>query len=109
MFRFLIKEVSAEAFFLLAKLADLKISFFAEPDQFHVEIADLVFLFLAVFFQFADFQFILFIVAEVMALKVLNFKMILIFELADLHVLHVLDICSLLLQLLNLVDQFTSL
>lgn len=44
-----------------------------------------------------------------MSFEILDLKMILVFQFADLHILHVLDIRDLLLQLLDLVQQLPRL
>ena len=103
---FLIKQVISKPLLLLSQLADLKVCLLAEPHQFHVQVTDLVLFLLTVLSKFPDFELILLIVAKMMTFQILDFKMVLIFEFAELHVLHVLDVSCLLLELLNFIDKF---
>lgn len=68
MLRLLVDEVTSQSFLLFPKFANLKISFFAEPNQLHVEIADLILLLFTVFLQLSDLKLIFFVIVEVMPL-----------------------------------------
>ena len=103
---FLIKQVISKPLLLLSQLADLEVSLLAEPHQLHVQVTDLVLFLLAVLSKLPDFELILLVVAKMMAFQILDFKMVLVFEFAELHVLHVLDVSCLLLELLNFIDKF---
>jgi hypothetical protein len=90
MFSLFIKQVSTETLLFFPKLANLKICFLVEANQFHVEVANLIFLLLTILLQLTNFKLVFLIVAEVMALEVLQLQMILVLQLADLHILQML-------------------
>ena len=63
-----------------------------------------IFLFFTVLFEFSDFELILFVIIEVISFDGLNFDMVFVLKLRDLHVLDMLDVCDFLLKFLDLVE-----
>lgn len=68
MLRLLVDEITSQPFLLFSKFTNLKISFFAESNQLHVEIADLILLLFTVFLQLSDLKLIFFVIVEMMPL-----------------------------------------
>lgn len=103
--RLLDNQIISKPVLLFPELANLEVGFFIHPNQLHVHVAELVLLLLAVLLEFPDFKLVLLVIPKVVSLQVLDLEMVLVFEIADLHVLDMLDLRDLLLQLLYLVNQ----
>ncbi len=100
-------QIAFKPFLLLSELSDFELSFLIEPDEFHVQIADFVFFLFTVFLEFSDFEFVFFVIVQMISFYGLDLHMVLVFELRYLHVLDVLNVSDLLFQFFNLVEKAT--
>ena len=102
---FLIKQVVSQSILFFPQLPYFKIGLLVQPHDLHVQVANFVVLLITVFLQFPDFQLVFFRIAQVPSFHVLNFKVLLVFQLVDLEILYMLDFTCFLLQLFNLVEE----
>lgn len=73
-----VSEIASKPLLFFPKFSNFEIGFLAEPDKLHIQVADFILFFLDKLFQFSDFQFIFFVVVQMISLQRLDFHMMLI-------------------------------
>lgn len=104
-FSLFIVQVISESFLFFPELPNLKLSFLVQSDEFHVQVTDFILLFLTVFFELPDLQFVFFVIIQMVSLDALDFHMMLVFEFTDLHVLDMFNIGDVLFEFFNFVQE----